>query len=376
MKKRVLVLGGYAPSLLNFRGPLLKAMVECKCEVVAAAPGLTEDIRSGLAELGVRALEVSLSRTGLNPFRDLTTLFELYRLLRRERPDVFLAYTIKPVVFGSLAARWVGVPTICSMITGLGYAFLGEGTKQRAVGMIAKVLYRAALRWNQRVVFQNPDDLNLFVRLGLVQKQEQAALVNGSGVDLDLYSMATPVLSPPTFILVARLYAEKGVREYVAAARRLRKMHPGARFLILGSPDTNPSAIGEVEIRSWVAEGSVEWLGEVRDVRPYLKGASVLVLPSYREGTPRSVLEAMAMGRPVVTTDAPGCRGTIEHGVSGFLVSVKDVDALVTAMGRFVQEPHLIVSMGLAARRRAEERFDVGKVNAELLSLLGIRPLA
>lgn len=372
LKEKVLVLGSYAPSLLNFRGPLLACMVDRGCEVVAAAPGITAEIRDGLTALGVRPLEVSLSRTGLNPIRDLSTLVGLHRVFRTERPDTSLAYTIKPVVFGSLAASWAGVPNVCSMITGLGYAFLGENMKQRLVGVVAKALYRASLRRNQRVLFQNPDDLELFLQNGLLRDRGQAALVNGSGVDLEHFRMEAPVTTPPTFILVARLYAEKGVREYVGAARAVRARHPEARCLLVGAPDTNPSAISESEIRSWVAEGCVEWLGEVKDVRPHLRSSSVLVLPSYREGTPRSVLEAMAMGRPVVTTDAPGCRGTIEDGVSGFLVPVKSVEALAAAMERFIKSPDLIGRMGTESRRRAEEQFDVRRVNAEVLSYLGI----
>jgi glycosyltransferase involved in cell wall biosynthesis len=373
VKRKIFVLGGYAPSLINFRGPLLCSIVDCGWEVVAAAPSLTVEIRSVLAASGVRAVEVPLHRTGLNPLRDIVTIFTLYRLIWKERPDVFLAYTIKPVILGSLAAGFRGVPTVCSIITGLGYSFLSETKKQRLIGVVAQLLYRTALRWNRLVLFQNSDDLDLFLKMKLLRGPEKAALVNGSGVDLDWFQLSEPVLSPPTFILVARLYAEKGVREYAAAARAIKRRYPMVRFIIVGGPDSNPSAIGEGEVRSWVADGILEWVGVVKDVRPHLKRASVLVLPSYREGMPRSVLEAMAMGKPVVTTYAPGCRSTIEDGISGFLVPVKDAKALEAALERFVLEPVLIESMGLNARRRAEAMFDVNRVNAEVLSYLGIR---
>lgn len=369
---KVLILAGYAPSLLNFRRQLLEAMVKQGCEVVAAAPEIDDEVRNGLAELGVRSVQVSLNRTGMNPLRDVVSVLHLYRLFVAERPDIFLGYTIKPVVLGSLAARFAGVPHIASMITGLGYAFFGETWRQRVAGAAARQLYRKALRYNRTVFFQNSDDLESFISLGLLGSSPKAVLINGSGVDLGYFPFCPPVTGASVFLLIARLYLEKGIREYVTAARELKRRYPTARFLLVGAPDSNPSSICESEIRSWVEEGLIEWRGAVSDVRPHIMECSVYVLPSYREGTPRSVLEAMAMGRPIVTTNAPGCRQTVVDGVSGILVPVRDSIALAAAMERFILEPDLVGQFGREARLRAEQCFEVHAVSNRVINYLGI----
>ncbi|WP_245563406.1 glycosyltransferase family 4 protein [Thermus antranikianii] len=217
----------------------------------------------------------------------------------------------------------------------------------------------------------NPDDLNEFVSQGLVRK-EKAVLLGGIGVPLEEWPPAPPHLEPVTFTLIARLLREKGVREFAEAARRIKGNYPEVRFLLIGPLDTNPGAIRESEVRSWVEEGLLEWVPWTEDVRPYLRQTSVYVLPSYREGVPRSTQEAMAMARPVITTDAPGCRETVVPGVNGFLVPPRDAQVLAEAMERFIHEPDLIVRMGQESRRLAEERFDARKVNERFLKELGI----
>jgi glycosyltransferase involved in cell wall biosynthesis len=214
------------------------------------------------------------------------------------------------------------------------------------------------------VIFLNPDDRREFVERGLAPA-DRAVVLGGIGVDLDAWASAPPVREPVTFLLVARLLREKGIVEYATAAREVRGRHPGVRFLLLGGLDSNPGGLGRAEVQSWVDEGILEWPGHV-EVRPWMMRASVFVLPSWREGVPRSTQEAMAMGRPVITTDAPGCRETIEDGVNGYRVPVRDAQALAQAMLRFVRDPDLIESMGAASRRLAEDRFDVRQVNARL----------
>jgi glycosyltransferase involved in cell wall biosynthesis len=374
-KKKIALIGSQAFALWNFRGPLIQEMVERNLEIYALAPDYDNYTCEKVRKLGAKPIQYRLSRTGLNPFRDALNFLGLTLTLRRIRPDVTFSYTIKPVIYGTLAAWIVGVPRRFAMIEGLGYAFTApeerEEMKRRVVRTIAQFLYKLALRRATKVFFLNPDDLNEFVQKRLVYS-ERAFLLGPIGVDLRAFTPAPPVSEPITFLLAARLLREKGVLEFVEAARRIKAKYPETRFIVLGGLDTNPGAIPKEEVEGWVKEGLIEWPGHVADVRPYLAQASVFVLPSYREGVPRSVQEAMAMARPIITTDAPGCRETVIPSVNGFLVPVRNVDALVSAMERFINEPELIERMGKESRRIAEERFDVHKVNEVLLNAIGL----
>lgn len=368
---KVLVLGGYAPSLLNFRGPMLAEMAERGHEVVACAPGEDEAVRAGLAAHGVQYRPIAMQRTGTNVAKDIMSLRELVHLLRDERPDVFLGYTIKPVVFGNWAARLAGVSSRNAMITGLGYAFGAASWKQRMLGTVIRPMYRSALAGCDTVFFQNPDDQALFERLGLVRR-DQVQRIHGSGVDLEHFCRAPLPAGAPTFLLIARLLADKGILEYVGAARQVKRDRPDVRFLLVGPLDSNPAAISASDVQAWHDEGVLEYLGEADDVRPHLAACHVYVLPSYREGTPRTVLEAMATGRAIITTDASGCRETVEDGDNGFLVPVRDARSLATVMRRFLDDPALISNMGCRSRQIAEETYDVRKVNTVILDALGL----
>jgi glycosyltransferase involved in cell wall biosynthesis len=367
----VAVLGSLPESLINFRGPLLAAMLEAGHEVHALSPPADAPLIAALAAMGVRHHAVPLARTGLNPFRDLISLRALVALFRGLRPDCLFAYTIKPVIYGGIAARWAGVPRFYAMITGLGYTMTGSGPKGRLLAGLARGLYRVALSGAERVFFQNPDDLAVFQASGLL-RPDQPVLINGSGVDLDRFA---PVALPaePSFLMIARLLRDKGVVEYVEAARQVKARYPGIGIRLVGWIDNNPAAISKTELDQWVREGVVEYLGYLDDVRPAIAGASIYCLPSYHEGTPRTVLEAMAMGRAVVTTDVPGCRSTVLEGENGFLVPPRDSQALAGAMERFVTEPRLIPAMGEASRRLATERFDVREINRVLLGTMGLQ---
>jgi glycosyltransferase involved in cell wall biosynthesis len=232
------------------------------------------------------------------------------------------------------------------------------------------VLYRAALARTKAVFFQNPDDLADFKKRNLLKKGVKTVIINGSGVDLNHYSLS-PLPDEPVFLLMARLIGDKGIREYQEAARRVRAKYSQARFLLAGGFDENPAAIDKEEIRGWQEEKDIEYLGRLEDVRPAIAQSRIYVLPSfYREGTPRTILEAMSMGRPVITTDAPGCRETVEHGVNGFLVPVKDAGALAEIMEKFIEQPSLAESMGRESRRIAEQKYDVRKVNCMILEVM------
>lgn len=370
----VLLIASYPESIIAFRGPLIEALVASGCDVHVAAPGITATPQVGraLEAKGVGVHDIPLRRTGTNPIADAGLLTALLRLVRRLRPDMILPYTIKPVVYGTLAAWLTGVPRRFALITGLGYAFTGD--RQGTVKRIVSLLYRFALTRTHKAFFQNPDDERHFRELGILPPHVPSVVVNGSGVDVDAYPFLPIAEAPPVFLMIGRLLGDKGVREYAEAARRVKQRLPAARFLLVGWIDENPDAIARSELDSWIASGAIEFLGKLDDVRPAIEAASVYVLPSYREGTPRTVLEAMAMGRPVITTDAPGCRETVVDGGNGFLVPVQSVDALAEAMARFIADPGLAARMGLRSRRIAEDKYDVRKVNALILREMGIGP--
>ena len=347
-------------------------MVELGHKVVCLGP--EAGYKQPLQELGADYRQIPLHRTGLNPLKDVKTLFSLRKVLKEIKPDIVFSYTVKPIVYGSIAAHMAGVRQMYAMITGLGYVFIGQTFKQRLLTQIVAFLYRRGLKYNQVVFFQNPDDLHLFVSKSIVPKTAKPVLVNGSGVNIEKFAFAPPKLSPVTFLLIARLIKDKGILEYVESARLLKQKYPDARFQLLGPLDINPAAITQEQLERWTKEGIIEYLGKTNDVRPYIADASVFVLPSYREGTPRSVLEAMSMGRPIITTDAPGCRETVIDGRNGFLVPVKDIDTLKSAMEKFIQEPDLISQMGKQSRIIAEEKYDVRKVNRAILQEMGLLP--
>jgi len=370
---RVIVIGGWAPSLVNFRAPLLAEMVRRGHEVVAVAPEPDEEVAQRLNAIGVIYRSVPFYRAKIHPLADLGLILRLLRLFRDFRPNLVLSYTAKPVIYGAYAARLAGVSRYACMITGLGYAFGGAANSTGFLEKTLYVLYRLALKQAETVFFQNPDDQKLFIARSLV-KAPQVTQINGSGVDTSYYAPAEISRGPTVFLLAARLLKAKGVYEFVAAARELRRRNLQADFRILGyfDEDGNPETIHPDEMKAWEAEGLITFLGRATDVRPHLAACHVFVLPSYREGTPRTVLEAMSTGRAVITTDVPGCRETVEERVNGLLVPVRDADALANAMQEFIENPELIESMGRASRRIALEKYDVDKVNRTIISRLNL----
>lgn len=379
---KFLLIAGYPDSILNFRGPLIAALQAQGLTVHVAAPDLPMDspLRQRLDARGLVVHDIPLQRVGMNPWHDLRSLLHLYCLMRRVRPDFVLAYTIKPVIYGLLAAFLARVPRRFALITGLGYAFQGQADSgaggRGLLRSLARRLYGLALRGARGTFFQNPDDEALFRELGILGAAARTVVVNGSGVDISEYAVsALPVLAEgegPCFLLIARLLGDKGVREYAAAAASVKSRHPQAVFRLVGWIDANPDAIRQQELEAWTQAGVIEYLGRLSDVRPAIAASSVYVLPSYREGTPRTVLEAMAMGRAIITTDAPGCRETVVDGDNGFLVAVRSVDELASAMERFIQDPALVQRMGARSRVIAEQKYDVNAVNASMLREMGI----
>lgn len=364
-----MLVASYPDSLIQFRGPLIEALLSAGCDVHVAVPALDPhcDIAKRLRGLGVDVHDIPLQRTGMNPARDLSALFALRKLMRHIHADYVLGYTIKPVIYGSLAAWSTGVTNRFALITGLGYAFTGEATGLRKLlRTLIQQLYRFSLSRNRLVFFQNPDDEALFRELSLLNPAIPSCVVNGSGVDVAEYT-TTALPEKPSFLLIARLLGDKGVREYAQAAALVKQRFPEVTFRLVGWIDDNPDAISQAELDGWIEAGTIEFLGKLSDVRPAISDSSVYVLPSYREGTPRTVLEAMAMGRAVITTDAPGCRETVVDGCNGFLVPVQDAATLAASMVKFIDSPDLVAAMGARSRQIAEEKYDVHMVNAVML---------
>ena len=378
----VVVFGGYDRSLLNFRGALLKAMVETGHNVIGVAPADTPGVPAELAALGVRFVPIAIERTGWNPVADMASFARLIKFFRQERPEIVLSYTIKPVIYGSLAAWCTRVPRIYALITGLGAAFNLEGIKGWALRVMAISLYRLSCGRCERVLVQNREIAERFIRERIVP-EEKIVVVGGSGVDTQYFDVAPIPPAGPVFLLLARMLRDKGVEEYVQAARLTKREVPHAKFLLVGDTDTNPAAIPSRQLQVWHREGVIEYLPAVSDVRPLLSSCTVYVLPSYHEGMPRSVLEAMATGRPVITTDTIGCRDTIinpgpidelgiRKGDNGLLIPVRCVMPLAKAMVRLAHDPELGAAMGRVGRKIAEERFDVTLINQQMLRAMGV----
>lgn len=362
-------------SIGNFRSPLVRAWVERGAEVLAFAPDFDATTRETVTRLGARPVDFDLARASIDPLSDLISTLKLRRLLLEHHVDLTFCYFIKPVIFGGVAARLARVTQRFSMIEGAGYVFSDDRSGRRSWGKallrrLVTSLYRCGLSQTSGVFFLNTEDLQLFCTQCWVPP-DRADLIGPIGVEMECYSPTPAPTEPPTFLLAARLLEHKGVRDFVEASAVLRRRYPGVRCVLLGSPDVNPASVPEVDLVRWVSEGVVEWQPHVDDVRPWLQQASVLVLPSwYREGVPRSIQEAMAMGRAVITTDMPGCRDTVVDGESGLLIPPRDVGALVKAMERFVSAPTLIHDMGLAARRRAEACFDAAQTTERIISAM------
>ncbi|MBX3606824.1 MAG: glycosyltransferase family 4 protein [Piscinibacter sp.] len=369
---RILIVGSHCEQMLNFRGDLIRHLQSRGHEVLAASPPGAPDVDRRFASWGVRRIDLAMDRAGVSIVHDLRLLMQLRRLISRERPDLVLAYTIKPVIYGALAARWAGRPVMVAMVTGLGLAFSeAAGPKQRLVRALAQMLYRLAMPCIDVVVFQNRDDEVDFRRHRLLGDGHRVEHTAGSGVNLQRFPLTPLPPGPLRFVMITRLLADKGVREYIAAAAELRRRYPSVECHLVGPRDPNPASLSEAEVGAAVADGSIVYTGFTRDVRPHLMNSHVFVLPSYREGTPRSVLEALAVGRPVITTDAPGCRETVVNGENGTLVPPRSVPPLVEAMCRMVEmDPQELLRMAQASHSLAATRFDVVRVNEALTTVI------
>lgn len=366
----ILINGSHPDYLINLRGRLIFDLTVRGHVVHVTSPGITPMEAATLQTLGGIPHNVSLERRSINPFSDIAYIIWLCVLIKKIKPDYVLGYTIKPNIWGTFAAALCGVRTAI-MVTGLGYAFVGEGGFSQTIGQkVIHSLYRIATNQNEVVIFQNNDDRDDFVKAGCLVDESKAKIVNGSGIDIDYFTPA-PLPDRPVFILIARLLISKGVREYAEAAISILSKRTDCKFLLAGFLDEGPDSISQAELDGWISKG-IEFIGRLEDVRPAIASASVYVLPSYREGTPRTVLEASAMGRAAIVTDVPGCRETVVNGETGYIVPLKHPQKLASAMLALADDKELRLKMGVAARKFCQNKYAINKVNCSLISHLGL----
>lgn len=373
MNNKIILVSRCAWTLYNFRAGLMRTLKRSD-NVVIGGGAAGDSFEAKIAGLGVPFVPLPVNKKGINLIADLKLIWALYRWYRRERPDIVHHFTIKPVIYGSIAARLAGVPRIINTVTGLGFVFTGE--KITWLRRLVERMYRLSNKCAHFVFFQNQDDLEFFLGRRLVNRSK-IGLLPGSGVDCDFFA-PNPIANPRdqrpvTFLMVARMLRDKGVFEFVEAARMVKFAFVKAQFQLLGGRDErNPNVISQTDFDRWQSEGVVTWLGEVADVRPTVAKADVVVLPSYyREGIPRSLLEGAAMGKALITTDAVGCREVVDNNVNGLLVPPKDAKALAQAMMQMIHNPEMRMAMGKAGRQKVLREFDERIVIEEMLKMYG-----
>lgn len=370
--KTIAILSSNSEYLISFRGTLIKLLTNKGYVVYALSPDFNENHSAIIKTFGAIPVNIKMARARMNPVLEILDFIYLIKQLKGLKPDVFFSYTVKPVIYGSIAAYIVKIPHRVAMIEGLGYVFSNHpnkpGRSKEILKSVVLLLYKLALKYAHKVVFLNMDDISDFKRWNIVSDNKIFCL-GGIGVDLIQWAYSKPVLNPIRFILVARLLKEKGIFEYIAAIKSIKNKYSNVEFVLLGDVDKNPGSIKKEIIKSWVTEGLITWPGHV-DVKPWLQKSSVFVLPSYREGVPRSTQEAMAIGRPIITTDVPGCRNTVQQGYNGYLIPPFNSNALADTMEKFITNPELIEKMGIASRKLSELNFDIHKKDKILYEII------
>ena len=367
--RRLLLNVNVAWFLISHRLPILRAARDAGYDVHVVGSISSEDEVSILEKEGVTFHRVKLGRGSLNPLKDLGYLAQLLAVIRKVRPDIVHNITVKPIVYGSIAARVFRVRGIVNAVSGLGYAFIGGGSR-RVLTHVVRSAYRLALSSPAiRVIFQNPDDMSAFMAARAIHPR-QAVLIRGSGVDLEAFYPSEEPAGTPRVVLPGRMLRDKGVVEFATAAKLLRLRGYSATFVLAGMIDSaNPASLQQSELAELSRDTGVEWLGHVSDVPALYRGAHIVCLPSYREGLPKALIEACAAGRPIVTTDVTGCREVVSDGINGLLVKVRDADALAVGLQRLLDDSELRIRLGAAGRRRAVAEFDVKAVVGATLAL-------
>ncbi|MDD6088742.1 MAG: glycosyltransferase family 4 protein [Desulfovibrionaceae bacterium] len=357
---KILILYNQARSLANFWTFFIRRLHELGHQTVCCIPEseINDPAVQLLQNIGASVRFFPLDSKGLNPIRDLKSCLRLTAIFHKEKPDLLYAATIKPVVYGLPAARLAGIPARYAMITGLGYMFEADTLRKKLLSFLAAALYRFSCSFAHTVFFQNSDDIAVFRRMHCISPETNILLTRGTGVDTRHFAFQPHQRHQNVvFLFVGRLLEAKGLRDFAEAAKITAKLHPQAIFQVLGPYDDSPAGIHKSEIAKWEQDGILTYLGETRDVRPFLEKADVVVLPSWREGLPCSLMEAMSTGRAVIASDAPGCRDVVSNGQNGFLIPVKNAEALAEAMSHFLRHPELIERMGSTGRSMAEQTF-------------------
>ena len=376
---KIVMIGTTASSILGFRKSLIEGLINKGHKVYAFAIDYSNSQKKLLKSLGVIPVDYVLCRSGLNILTDLKTMLQLKAKLKVIKPDIVLSYFVKPAIYGTVAARLENVPMRIAMLEGLGYAHTasqnGYGFKKRILQIVQGILFTVSFKFATKVIFLNPDDPSDLSKMALFSKSK-VEVVGGIGLELLGYPYSKPDMSNPIrFIFVARLLVEKGIYQLLDAIKLVQEKYPSTELVVLGDLDEdNPAGLTKKDLDDLIKQEIIIYPGQVANVNEWLSNSHVFVLPSYyREGVPRSTQEAMAVGRPIITTDVPGCRETVVDGKNGFLVPAFDVDILSEKMIWFIQNPERIESMGFASRCIAEEKFDVHKVNAKMLKIMGIK---
>lgn len=359
-KKTIAVLSSHSPSLFWFRIDMMQDFISHDYQVYALGNEDENIWGKKFAERGIKYIQINVERNGINPLHDIKTFLSIRNTLKDIKPQKIFTYQAKTVIYGSLVAKSLGIKDVYPLIAGMGSIFLNDDFKTKLIRHAMIAGYKAALSGCPAVFFQNQDDVDVFMKNHILDKQE-VVMLHGSGVDIERFNVQ-PLPEKTAFLCISRLIKDKGVYEYLEAAKKVKEKYPFVRCMLVGPYDSNPSAIKPEELQPFIDKG-IEYFGEQEDVRPYLQQCSVYVLPSYREGTPKTVLEAMASGRAIITTDAPGCKETVKNNVNGILVAVKDIEGLFAAMESLVQKPETVVRMGIEGRKMAETIFDVNLVN-------------
>ena len=367
---KIAVLSSHTPSLFWFRMDMMKRFRKYGNDVVAVGNEPEAEWKEKFGEFGIRYISAQISRNGTNPLEDLKTLKSLKKILASEKPDKIFTYQAKTVIYGGIAAHQLGIKDVYPLIAGVGSVFLAFGFKSRIIRTVLKTEYKVGMKHAEKVFFQNPDDVRVFVDQKILDK-EKIVMIPGSGVNLEKFQ-PQELPEKSAVLCISRLIRDKGVYEYLEAAKKVKQTDPEIRVLLVGPYDSNPSAIKPEELAPYIEDGIIEYFGEQTDVRPYLAQCSVYVLPSYREGTPKTVLEAMASCKAVITTDAPGCRETVIDGVNGSTVPVKDIDALADAIKHLIDDPAIVKKMAAEGRKMAEQKFDVEIVNGIICKTMNI----
>ncbi len=367
---KIAVLSSHTPSLFWFRMDMMEAFMARGHEVIAVGNEAEANWKDKFLKKGIRYRQADIQRNGTNPLKDFYTLKSLKKILKEEYPDCIFVYQAKTIIYGGMAANQLGITEVYPLIAGVGSLFLSKTLKARLLRFVLKMEYTFSMRKCPYVFFQNQDDVHDFTEMHIVKK-ERIVMLNGSGVNLDKFQWL-PMPEESAFLCISRLIRDKGIYEYLQASKRIKELYPSVRCLLVGPYDTNPSSLKSEELQPYIENGIIEYFGEQSDVRPYLAQCTVFVLPSYREGTPKTVLEAMACGRAVITTDAPGCRETVIDGVNGYLVPVKNVTSLTEKMQVFIENPELTYKMAESGRKLAEEKYDVRIVNDIICSTMNL----